>query len=167
VIGAKWDEIDIDGKTWMVPAGRMKGGKKHSVPLSKRAMALLRELPREAGNDHVFLGSRSGFGLSDTIMMRELWRLGHDDITVHGFRSTFMDWAHEQTAFPKVTIDMALAHTVGDKVEAAYRRGDLLQKRRQLAEAWARYCTSPPAEGAVVPLRGKVGALRGKAAADA
>ena len=112
----------------------------------------MRDLPTERGNDHVFIGPTAGAGLSNMSMTAVLRRMGHGGITTHGFRSTFMDWAHEQTAFSKVTIDMALAHTVGDKVEAAYRRGDLLAKRRQLAEAWARYCTSPPVEGAVVPL---------------
>jgi integrase len=87
-------------------------------------------------------------------MAQVLRRIGRGDITVHGFRSTFMDWAHERTAYPKVVIDMALAHTVGDKVEAAYRRGDLFDKRRKLMAEWATFATSPPPAGEVVPLRG-------------
>ena len=159
IIGAKWDEIGFEDKTWLVPAGRMKGGKEHRVALSERAVALLRELPTEDGNDHVFIGPTAGAGLSDMAMMRELQRLGYGDVTVHGFRSTFRDWAAEQTNTPSFVVEMALAHAIGSQVEAAYRRGDLLAKRRHLAEAWARYCRTPLASGAVVPMR--------KAAADA
>jgi integrase len=123
---------------WTVPAGRMKASKEHRVPLSPRAIALLQELPREHGNGFVFLGSRAG--ISNMAMTQVLRRMERGDITVHGFRSTFMDWAHDRTAFPKVVIDMALAHVVGDKVEAAYRRGDLFHKRRELMQAWSIYC---------------------------
>jgi integrase len=155
VIGAKWNEIDVESKTWTVPAGRMKAGKEHRVALSERAIELLHGLYREDGNEHLFIGTQAGSRLSNMSMTAVLRRMGYGDVTVHGFRSCFMDWCHEQTAFPKVVIDMALAHVVGDKVEAAYRRGDLLQKRRQLAEAWARYCTTLPATTAdVVPMRG-------------
>jgi integrase len=154
VIGAQWDEIDLDAKTWTVPAGRMKAGREHRVPLSARAVELLRELPTEEGNDFIFIGSQAGSGLSNMSLTAVLRRMGHGNVTVHGFRSSFSDWAHEQTSYPKVVIDMALAHTVGDKVEAAYRRGDLFAKRQALAEAWGKYCASPPvASGAVVPLR--------------
>jgi integrase len=155
VIGAQLDEIN--GDIWTIPAGRMKSGREHRVALSARAVELLRSLPTEAGNRHVFIGPRAGSGLSDVSLTAVLRRMGRRDVTVHGFRSTFMDWAHEQTAFPKVVIDMALAHVVGDKSEAAYRRGDLLTKRRALAEAWAKYCTSPPLAGDVVPLKRKAG----------
>jgi integrase len=155
VIGAQWGEIN--GDIWTIPAGRMKAGREHRVALSARAVELLRSLPTEAGNRHVFIGPRAGSGLSDVSLTAVLRRMGRRDVTVHGFRSTFMDWAHEQTAFPKVVIDMALAHVVGDKSEAAYRRGDLLTKRRALAEAWAKYCTSPPLAGDVVPLKRKAG----------
>jgi integrase len=156
VIGARWSEIDLDSAVWVVPSGRMKGGREHRVPLSERAVELLRALPIEDGNAYVFMGPRAGSGLSNMSMTAVLRRMGHGGVTVHGMRSTFMDWAHEQTAFPKAAIDMALAHVVSDKVEAAYRRGDLLAKRRQLAEAWSKYCCSPPAErGDVVPIRGR------------
>jgi integrase len=138
VIGAKWNEIDLKAATWTIPAGRMKGSREHRVPLSPRAITLLRALPREDGNEFVFLGSSAG--ISDMAMTAVLRRMERGDITVHGFRSTFSDWAHEQTPFPKVVIDMALAHVIGDKVEAAYRRGDLFAKRRQLMQAWAKYC---------------------------
>ena len=138
-IGATWDEIDIAAKVWTVPASRMKAGKEHKVPLSDRAVDVLRGLP----------GERSGpiFPLSNMAALMCVKGL-NPNVTVHGFRSTFMDWAHEQTAFPKVVIDMALAHTVGDKVEAAYRRGDLFAKRRKLMEAWQGYCGTPAAIGA-------------------
>ena len=158
VMGARWGEIDFDNKVWTVPAGRMKGGREHRVALPDRTVELLRELPAEDGNSFVFVGPRPGAGLSNMAMAKVLDRMGRGDVTVHGFRSTFMDWAHEQTAFPKVVIDMALAHVVGDKSEAAYRRGDLLAKRRQLAEAWAKFCTLPLVQKTgkvVVPLRGR------------
>src|SRR5262249_45009166 len=144
VIGARWDEIDLDNAVWTVPAGRMKAGNEHRVPLSKHALKLLRDLPSEENNDFIFLGSQAGAGLSSMALAAVCKRMGHGDITVHGFRSTFMDWAHESTNSPKVVIDLALAHTVGDKVEAAYRRGDLLKKRQALAETWAHYCSTPP-----------------------
>jgi integrase len=121
----------------------MKGSREHRVPLSARAIELLEGLHRENGNEFVFIGSQRGGGLSSMAMEATLRRMAFKDrATVHGFRSTFMDWVHEQTNYPKVVIDMALAHVVGDKTEAAYRRGDLLAKRKQLAAAWAKFCTS-------------------------
>jgi integrase len=153
VIGAKWGEIDLESATWTVPAGRMKGSREHRVPLSERARELLQDLPHEDGDEHVFLGAQRGAGLSGLAMARVLKRMNRGDITVHGFRSSFRDWAAEQTNTPNFVVEMALAHVVGDRVEAAYRRGDLLAKRKQLAEAWSKYCSRPAAEGAVVPLR--------------
>jgi integrase len=145
-IGARHSEIDFDAATWTVPASRMKGGREHKVPLSAAAVELLRGLHHEGdGEDgYIFIGARAGMGLSNTSLTTVLKRMQHGDITVHGFRSSFRDWASEHTNFPGEVAEMALAHAVSDKVEAAYRRGDLLKKRRQLAEAWARYCTSPP-----------------------
>jgi integrase len=153
VIGAQWPEIDLNARTWTVPARRMKGGKEHRVALSERAVELLRKLPTEDGKDFVFLGSRSGTGLSSMAMPQVLQRMDRGDITVHGFRSSFRDWCSETTNFPNHVVEMALAHAVGNAVEAAYRRGDLLAKRRQLAEAWSKYCTSPAPAGAVLPMR--------------
>jgi integrase len=153
VIGARWSEVDLGGKIWTVPAGRMKGGREHRVPLSDRAVELLRALPAEDGNDFVFMGSRPGTGLSNTTLTQVLKRMNPDGITVHGFRSTFRDWASETTNFPNHVVEMALAHAIGDKVEAAYRRGDLAVKRRKLAEAWSGFCASPPPFGAVLPMR--------------
>jgi integrase len=157
VIGAKWDdEIDFADKTWTVPAGRMKGGREHRVALSERAVELLQNLPSEDGNAFIFVGPRAGSGLSNMAMTQVLKRMGRTDVTTHGFRSSFRDWAAECTNYPNHVVEMALAHAVGDKVEAAYRRGDLLAKRRQLAEAWAKYCTNPPpvatGKTVVVPL---------------
>ena len=156
VIGAKWGEFDLDAATWVIPGKRMKGGKEHRVPLSDRAVELLRGAYRE-DSEFVFIGAQSGAGLSNMSLTAVLKRMGRGDITTHGFRSTFTDWATERTAFPKEAVDMALAHAVSDKVEAAYRRGDLLNKRRRLAADWATYCTTAPvATGATVtPLRGR------------
>jgi integrase len=153
VIGAPWTEIDLVARVWTIPPERMKGGKQHRVPLSDRAVALLKALPREQGNPYVFIGSRAKAPLPIQAMSKLLDKMGRSDITVHGFRSTFMDWAHETTGYPKVVIDMALAHVVGDKVEAAYRRGELLDKRRRLMADWARYCSAAPASSKVLPLR--------------
>jgi len=157
VIGAKWDEIDLAGKTWLVPANRMKGGKEHRVPLSDAAIALLESLPTEDGNPFVFIGAQPGPPLSSMSMIAVLRRMGRGDITTHGFRSCFTDWAHECSNFPEVVIDMALAHAVSGKVERAYRRGDLFNKRRKLMESWAAFCTRPAAADSrtVVPMRSR------------
>jgi integrase len=138
--GALWSEIDLDARVWTIPAERMKARRQHRVPLSDRAVAILKALPRH--DDRVFKLWRDG--------MLALLRRMRPGLTVHGFRSTFMDWAHEQTAFPKVVIDMALAHAIGDKSEAAYRRGDLIEKRMRLMEAWSDYCSRPAASGATI-----------------
>jgi integrase len=156
VIGAKWDEIDLDAATLTVPAGRMKGGREHKAPLSERAVELLKALPTEADNSFVFLGPRAGSGLSSMALAAVLRRMGHGHVTVHGFRSSFRDWAAECTNYPNHVVEMALAHAVGNAVEAAYRRGDLLAKRRALAETWSKYCTSRPTAGAkIVPIGGR------------
>jgi integrase len=154
VIGARWDEIDLAEATWTVPAGRMKGSREHRSPLSSRAVELLRSLPREDGNPFVFIGPRARLGFSDLAMARVLKRMERRDITVHGFRSTFRDWSAERTNFQNHVIEMALAHKISSAVEAAYRRGDLLAKRKQLMEAWAGYCGGAPVVGTVAVLRG-------------
>jgi integrase len=158
VLGATWAEIDLQAKVWTVPVARMKAGREHRVPLTEGAVALLQALPRH-GDSHVFSGpGRHGKQLNDKAMLALLYEL-LPGVTVHGFRSTFMDWAHERTAYPKVVIDMVLAHTVGDKVEAAYRRGDLFEKRRQLMSAWDRFLTKPlPAGATVTPIHRKASA---------
>jgi integrase len=153
VIGAKWDEIDLGERLWMVPAERMKAGKEHRVPLSDAALAILEGMRKIRQGDHIFPGSKAGRPISNMAMLMLLRRMGRGDLTAHGFRSSFRDWAAERTTFPAEVAEMALAHTVGVKVEAAYRRGDLLQKRRQLAEAWAKFCAVASASGQVVPMR--------------
>jgi integrase len=131
VLGATWGELDSEQRTWMIPARRMKSGREHRVPLSDRAVELLRELPRE--------GQRP-FALSNMALLQLLKRMNRPGITAHGFRSSFRDWAAERTNYPNHVVEMALAHAVGDKVEAAYRRGDLFQKRRALMRAWSAFC---------------------------
>jgi integrase len=154
--GAKWSEIDLEAKAWTVPASRMKGAREHRVPLSDRALEILRALPREA--DFVFAGERKGTAISSTAMANLLGRMGRLDITIHGFRSAFRDWAAETTGYPNHVIEMALAHAIGDKVEASYRRGDLFAKRARLMADWARYCMTRPADaaGSVTPMRRSV-----------
>ncbi|MDI1347254.1 MAG: integrase arm-type DNA-binding domain-containing protein [Pseudolabrys sp.] len=141
VIGARSNEIDEINKVWTISGVRMKANKEHRVPLSASALAVIN---RTSGSDseYLFPGGEHGKALSNMAMAEMLKRMGRDDITVHGFRSTFRDWAAECTNFPNHVVEMALAHSVGDKVEAAYRRGELLEKRRQLMEAWDNYCAS-------------------------
>lgn len=152
VIGATWDEIDLDGAVWTLPADRMKAGKEHRVPLSKPALALLKRLQKAKYGDFVFPGSKVGKPLSNMAMLKLLERMERSDLTVHGFRSTFRDWAAERTNFPREVAEHALAHSLPDKVEAAYRRGDLFDKRRTMMNAWARYCGTTESSGAIVPL---------------
>lgn len=153
VIGAQWSEIDLKTKVWTVPASRMKGQKEHRVPLSERAVEILEALPRET--DHVFPGGRKDSQISNMAMAQVLKRMDRDDITVHGFRSTFRDWAAERTTYANHIVEMALAHVIGDKVEAAYRRGDLLEMRAQLMKDWAAYCNKPPQDSTVTPIRAR------------
>jgi integrase len=153
VIGAKWDEIDLRERLWTVPAERMKAGKEHRVPLSDAALAILEDLGKVYQDNFVFPGGKAGRPISNMAMLMLLRRMGRGDLTAHGFRSSFRDWAAERTTFPAEVAEMALAHTVSDKVEAAYRRGDLVRKRRQLAEAWAKFCAVEQAPGEVVPIR--------------
>lgn len=138
VRGATWAEIDLDAKVWTVPAERMKAGKEHRVPLSDAAVSLLESLPRVKGVNYVFPAPRGG-QLSDMTLTAVLRRLEVPAVP-HGFRSTFRDWAAERTNYPREAAEMALAHAIGDKVEAAYRRGDLFEKRRLMMTDWATYC---------------------------
>jgi integrase len=155
VIGAVSDEIK--NQVWTVPAARMKGDKQHAqdfrVPLSAPALALVEQMGTERETGFLFPGGKRGKPLSNMAMLKLLERSGRGDLTVHGFKSTFKDWAHEQTNFPREVIEMAMAHAIDSKVEAAYRRGELFEKRRQLMEAWGRYCSAPPATGEVVTLQ--------------
>jgi integrase len=138
VVGAKWDEIDDDNKVWTVPADRMKAGVEHQVPLSDRALAILKDIPRDG--DFIFVGMKPTEGLSNMSMLAMLKRMDRTDLTTHGFRSTFRDWAAETTEFPNELVEMALAHTIRNKAEAAYRRGNLLERRRVLMDGWSDFC---------------------------
>jgi integrase len=149
-IGATWDEIA--GDVWTIPGARMKSGREHRVPLSDAALELLSNLPRE--NGYLFAGMRPNSHLSDTAMLKLLERMGRADLTTHGFRSTFRDWVSERTNYPRDIAEAALAHAISDKTEAAYRRGDALDKRRRLMAEWARYCAEPIPTGGVVALHG-------------
>jgi integrase len=160
VIGAQWDEIDFGAKTWTVPGRRMKSGKTHTVPLSDAALTVLTKVRAEHGagvGGYVFAGEKSGKAMAVSSMAVCLRRLGaHDHATVQGFRSSFRDWAAEQTAFPREVAEACLAHALGGKVEAAYLRTEHLEKRRKLMAAWARYITAPaPAAGGKVVAIGR------------
>ena len=159
-LGAKWGEIDLAAKLWSVPAERMKAGREHRVPLSDPALAVLNSvrplaLMTDGSPDRaapVFPGMRRALPLSNMTMLMLLRRMKRDDLTAHGFRSTFSDWAAERTAYPREVVEMALAHAIENWVEAAYRRGDLFEKRRRLMADWAAFCEAP-ATGEIVPLR--------------
>jgi len=151
VIGAKWDEVELDKAIWTIPAGRMKAGKEHRVPLSPRAVEILREV-HKLGKDWLFPTAKGGklSGMAMTMLLRRM----KVDATVHGFRSGFRDWSAECTGYAHEVAEMALAHTIENKVERAYRRGDLFDKRRRLMDDWATYCATIPATGAnVTPIR--------------
>lgn len=139
-LSACWPDIDLGTCTWTIPAHQMKAGAAHQVPLSARAVQIISELRKELGPlspTHLFPGMRPGRELSNNAMLLLLARMNRSDLTAHGFRSTFRDWAAETTDFPNEVVEMALAHTISSKSEAAYRRGNLLTKRRALMDAWA------------------------------
>ncbi|MGK5020778.1 tyrosine-type recombinase/integrase [Janthinobacterium sp. LB2P10] len=154
VRGAVWEEIDLDCALWTIPAVRMKAGREHRIPLSAEAVALLKQMPRV--EKHVFPGSKRATPLSDMSLTAVLRRMDRNDITVHGFRSTFRDWCSESVAnsFPREVCEHALAHSLPDKVEAAYRRGDLLEKRILLMQVWSNYCNSVPVVASVTAIHG-------------
>jgi integrase len=152
VIGVRPEEIDAEKALWTIPAGRMKAGREHRVPLTPQALRLLES---QASGAFVFCGMKEGAPLSNMAMLELLRRMGRDDLTVHGFRSTFRDWAAECTAYPGEVCEMALAHAISDKAEAAYRRGDLFEKRRRLMADWAKYCDTPKGSAQVVALSRK------------
>jgi integrase len=145
VRGATWGEIDLDAGLWVIPAGRMKGRKEHRVPLSKPALQILRDLPRLEGSEFVFPAPRAG-ALSDMALTAVMRRMGLAFVP-HGLRSTFRDWTAERTSYPRDLAEMALAHTVGNKVEAAYRRGDMLERRAAMMDAWAKFLATPQVTG--------------------
>ena len=153
---ATWDEIDLDQRLWIIPASRMKGRREHRVPLSTAALAVLQDMLATRQSDYVFPGAYSGKAIGKNTPRGLVRQLIGRRVTVHGFRSSFRDWAAERTNFPEYVAEKALAHTVPSAVERAYQRGDLFEKRRRLMDAWADYCAKPVAAagGKVLPIRG-------------
>ncbi|WMT75431.1 integrase arm-type DNA-binding domain-containing protein [Bradyrhizobium sp. Ash2021] len=154
VLGARWPEIDLDKKIWTVPANRMKAGREHRVPLSPRAVSILKQLAKVKTGDFVFPGQNRSKPLSNMAMEMILRRMKIENATVHGFRSSFRDWAGNVSSFPREVTETALAHVIGDKAEQAYRRSDALEKRRKLMDAWADYC-SPSKTDRIILFRRK------------
>jgi integrase len=152
ILGMRWSEIDFDKKIWTVPAGRMKAGLEHRVPLSLRAFAILRQLEELKAGDFVFPGQKPKSPFSGRVLQMVLQKLGVKNATVHGFRSSFRDWAGNVSNFPREITETALAHVIGDKAEQAYRRSDALEKRRKLMDAWSAYC-EPKTSANVVQMR--------------
>ena len=148
VVGARWSELNLAERLWTVPGERMKAERDHRVPLSDAGLAVIEKMPRDG--DYIFPGGRPGRPLSSMALLKVLDRMGKGDLTVHGFRATFSTWAAER-GVDRDLAEMALAHTVGSRVERAYQRSDLFQKRRQLADTWARYCAATG--GKVVAIR--------------
>ncbi|NNV19521.1 DUF4102 domain-containing protein [Ochrobactrum pseudogrignonense] len=160
--GATWSEIDPDAKLWKISAARMKAGKEHRVPLTDRALAIIDEVamlrrPIDGDDAHalVFPSTKPGKSLSDMTLSAVLRRMELNDVTVHGFRSSFRDWAGDETHYPRDVIEQALAHTLESKTEAAYRRGDALEKRRKLMEAWEAFCFPSEANNVVFITSGR------------
>ena len=157
VTGAEWNEIDLEATVWTIPGERMKAKREHRVPLSNAALAVLAALPRIAGNPYVFSGARHGRPVSNMAMLQMMRGMGYGvggdrgDYVPHGFRSAFRDWSGEVSTFPRDVCEMALAHVIENKVEAAYRRGDLFEKRRAMMDAWAAWCTRPTPAVAKLP----------------
>jgi integrase len=158
-VGARWREFNTGEGVWTVPAERVKSGREHRVPLSPPSLAVINAMQTvrttERGDGFVFPGGKRSRPLSNTALMAVVKRLGRSDITVHGFRSTFRDWAAERTNYPREVAEMALGHAVSDKVEAAYRRSDLFEKRRRLMVEWARFCGVRVQAGKVVAIRNR------------
>lgn len=149
-IGATWEEIDLKAAVWTVPAERIKAGKEHRVPLQARTVEILKQTPERERKGYLFAGRGQAAPLSNMAMLKLLERMGRDDLTVHGFRSCFRVWAAEQTNFAREVAEQALAHAIPDKVEAAYRRTDLFDRRRQMMDAWAKFIDAPKARGGKV-----------------
>ncbi|MFN3536954.1 MAG: tyrosine-type recombinase/integrase, partial [Brevundimonas sp.] len=142
VIGARWDELDLASSTWVIPKARMKAGREHRVALNAGALRVLDAMKPLRTSEYVFPGGRADRPLSNMALLATLKRMKRPDLTAHGFRSTFRDWAAEKTDYPGEVVEMALAHTVANKVEAAYRRGDLLEKRKGLMDDWWSFATN-------------------------
>ena len=152
VLGARWDEVDLERALWTIPATRMKAGREHRVPLSRHAVKIAKAMHEIRDGDFVFPGQKFGKPLSVMALEMVLRRMKVDGVTVHGFRSSFRDWSAECTNWTNEVCEAALAHVIENKAEAAYRRGDLFEKRRKLMEAWAVHCAAPKS-GKVVAFR--------------
>lgn len=152
VIGATFDEFDIENAIWTNPADRMKSKKEHRVPLSPQALQIVKAMKKNKKNEFLFPGLRGG-GLSNMAFLQQLKHMNRDDLTAHGFRSTFRDWASEETSYQSDVVEMALAHSIKSKTEAAYRRGDLFEKRKRLMKDWANYCYQASNTGEIIQLR--------------
>lgn len=158
VRGAVWEEFDLDAGIWIIPPERMKAKREHRVPLQEKAIQLLRKQKELFPNGYVFPGMKEGKPLSDMSLTAVLRRMEQNEITIHGFRSSFRDWAAESTAYPNEMVEMALAHTIGNRVEAAYRRGDLFDKRRRMMQDWSNFCDTVIKAGEVIPLKSNTAA---------
>jgi integrase len=151
VVGAKWSEFDFEAKLWTLPGERTKSGRAHIVPLSDRAVEIVRGLPAIVGTDFLFLGTRDDKPLNDKAMLQKM-RVLRPGVTVHGFRSTFRDWAGDRTNYPRDIVEASLAHAIEDETEAAYRRSTAVEKRRRLMADWSRYCAQGAASGGVIAI---------------
>jgi integrase len=160
VRGATWAEFDLADRKWTIPADRMKAEREHVVPLSDAAIAIVRRMQKSRVSDYVFPGAKDAKPLSDMSLTAVMRRMERNDLTAHGFRSTFRDWAAEATAYPAEMAEMALAHAIGNKVEAAYRRGNMFEKRVRMMNDWAKWCAKPLKSGDVVPLRAATGSAK-------
>lgn len=158
VRGAVWEEFDLDAGIWIIPPERMKAKKEHRIPLPEKAIQLLKKQKELFPTGYAFPGMKEGKPLSDMSLTAVLRRMEQNEITVHGFRSSFRDWAAESTAYPNEMVEMALAHTIGNKVEAAYRRGDLFEKRRRMMQDWSNFCDTVIKAGEVIPLKSNTAA---------
>jgi integrase len=152
-LGATWGEVDFDNGVWVIPGARMKAGKEHRVPLSAAAIAVLRDMHEVRQSDYAFPGAYHGKAIGKNMPLRLLNSITGNGATVHGFRSSFRDWAAERTNFPREIAEAALAHAVPSQVEAAYRRTDFFDRRRRLMDSWSDYCSKPAATGKVLPIR--------------
>jgi integrase len=149
---AKWEEIDLKAGAWTIPDERMKAGRPHRIPLTQECVEILKEMEPFRANDLVFPGLRKGKPISDAALLKQL-KQTHPDLTIHGFRSSFRDWCAEMTNYPGALAEAALAHTLKDKTEAAYQRGDMFEKRRKLMDAWSNYCLNGQKTASVVPIQ--------------
>lgn len=152
ILGMRWSEVDLDKRIWTVPAVRMKAGREHRVPLSGPTVEILTRLHPPRTNEFVFQGQKADKPLSNMSMQMMLRRMKIANATVHGFRSSFRDWAGNETVFPREIVETALAHVIGDKAEQAYRRSDALERRRGLMDAWAAYCIAPTSQPPAIDL---------------